>query len=46
MAYLVEITGKKKDKYVARVLTEKKGKYNGTHTLSKMTLYKEYLLIN
>lgn len=41
----VLIAGKKKDKWLTKVLTEKPGVYNGTHTLSDLVLLKRYELI-
>lgn len=41
----VEIFGKAGEKWKARVLTPKRGVYNGSHKLANFTLYKHYNLI-
>lgn len=40
----LEICGKKRDKWLTKVLTNKPGVYNGTHTMADYTLYKKFKL--
>lgn len=42
---VVIITGKSKDKWRTKILTEKPGVYNGSHTLSRMSLYKNFIFL-
>lgn len=41
----IMICGKKKDKYLCKVLTNKPGVYAGTHTMSNYTLKARYRLV-
>lgn len=41
----VEIGGKKGGKWLAKVLTDKPGVYNGSHRLAERTLNKQFTLI-
>lgn len=43
--FQVIITGKKNDKFNAKILTSKPGVYNGTHKLARNTLYTKFELI-
>lgn len=43
--FVVEIIGKKGAKFSTRILTDKPGVYNGSHTLSPQTIYKGYELV-
>ena len=41
----IEIAGKKDSKWLAKVLTAKKGVYNGSHRMAEMTLKKHFELL-
>ena len=43
---VVEIKGRKGDKFRAVVLTKKAGVYAGSHTFSRKSLYSEFNLIS
>lgn len=44
--YQVEIIGKsRRDKWKARILTNKPGVYNGSHTLSAFTIKRQFELV-
>jgi hypothetical protein len=39
------IAGRKRDKWLTKVLTEKPGVYNDTHTMSNYTIFKRFTLL-
>lgn len=43
---MIEVIGKKGSKFKTRILTEKYGVYAGSHTMTEITIRKQYILLD